>query len=104
MVKVLACFFIWPVENPVFGSNMGRIFLKRNYSTHVRIPFILRGAIFERLARLPSLDWSYPTTAVAFFLNSLKGLLRARIPIAAIVSPKSSSSIWGIFNFVAQRN
>jgi len=83
---------------------MGRIFLKRNYSTHVRILFILRGAIFERLARLPSLDWFYPTTAFTFFLNSLKGLLRARIPIAAIVSPKSSSSIWGISNFVAQRN
>ncbi|WP_417304741.1 hypothetical protein, partial [Ellagibacter isourolithinifaciens] len=33
----------------------------------------------------------YPTTAFTFFLNSLNGLLRARIPIAAMVPPKSSS-------------
>ena len=31
MVKVLACFFICLVENPVFGSNMGRIFQKRKF-------------------------------------------------------------------------
>ena len=64
--------FYLPCGKPCFWVEYGSNFSKKNFSTHIHISFILRGAIFERLARLPSLDWFYPTTAVAFFLEFVK--------------------------------